>query len=48
MSGSIKSKTFTKLFDRFMNRKVKLWNDKDIATTLTVPGTIRTGVGRKV
>ena len=47
-SGSIKSKTITKLFDRFMNRRVKLWNHKEIATTLTVPGTIRTAVGRKI
>ena len=46
-SGSIKSKTITKLFDRFMNRRAKLWNDKEITTTLTVPGTIRTAVGRK-
>ena len=49
-SGSIKSKTITvtKLFDRFMNRRVELWNDKEIATTLTVPGNIRTAVGRKI
>ena len=44
----IKSKTITKLFDRFMNRRAKLWNDKDITTTLTAPGTIRTAVGRKI
>ena len=47
-SGGIKSKSITKLFDRFMNRRVKLWNDKAIATTLTVPGIIRTAVGRKI
>ena len=47
-SGSIKSKTITKLFDRFMNRRVNLWNDKEITTTLTVPGTITTAVGRKI
>ena len=47
-SGSIKSKTITKLLDRFMNKRVKLWNDKEIATTLTAPGTIRTAVGRKI
>ena len=47
-SGSIKSKTITKLFDRFMNRRVELWNDKEITTTLTAPGTIRTAVGRKI
>ena len=35
-SGSIK----TKLFDRFMNRRAKLWNDNEITTTLTAPGTI--------
>ena len=47
-SRNIKSKTITKLFGRFMNRRVKLWNDKEIATTLTTPGTIRTAVGRQI
>ena len=47
-SGGIKSKTITKLFDRFMNRRVELWIDKEVATTLTVPGTIRTTVARKI
>ena len=47
-SGHIKSKTITKLFDRFMNRRVELWNEKKIDTTLTEPGTIRTAVGRKI
>ena len=47
-SWSIKSKTITKLFGRFMNRRIALWNDKEIATTLTAPGTIRTAVGRKI
>ena len=47
-SGSIKSKTITKLFDRFMNRRAKLWNDKEITTILTAPGTVRTAVGRKI
>ena len=47
-SGSIKSKTITKLLDRFMNRRVELWNDKEIATTLAEPGAIRTAVGRKI
>ena len=46
-SGSIKSKTITKLFNRFMNRRVELWNDKEIATTLA-PGAIWTAVGRKI
>ena len=46
--GGIKSKTITKLFDRFRNRRVELWNDKEITTTLTLPGTIRTAVGRKI
>ena len=32
----------------FVNRRVGLWNDKEIATTLTVPGTIRTAVARKI
>ena len=31
-----------------MNRSVELWNDKEIATTLVEPGTIRTAVGRKI
>ena len=31
-----------------MNRRVELWNDKEITTTLTVPGTIRTAVERKI
>ena len=47
-SGGIKSKTITKLFDRFMNRRVELRNDKEVAITLTAPGTIRTAVGRKI
>ena len=47
-SGSIKSKTITKLFDRFMNIRTKLWNEKEITTTLTVLGTIRTAVGRNI
>ena len=34
-SDGIKSKTITKLFDRFMNRSVELLNDKQITTTLT-------------
>ena len=46
-SWDIKSKTITKLFDRFMSRREELWNDKEIATTLTVSGTIRTAVGKK-
>ena len=40
-SLSIKSKTITKLFDRFVNRSVELWNDKEIATTLTAPDVCR-------
>ena len=39
--GGINSKTITKKVDRFMNRRVELWNDKEIATALTVPGTIK-------
>ena len=31
-----------------MNRRVELWNDKEITTTLTVHGTVRTAVGRKI
>ena len=45
---SIKSKTITKLLDRFMNRRVQLWNYKEIATTLAELGAIRTAVGRKI
>ena len=47
-SWSIKSKTITKLLDRFMNRRVELWNDKEIATTLAEPGALRTAGGRKI
>ena len=47
-SWSIKGKTITKLFDIFMNRRAKLRNHKEITTTLTAPGTIRTVVGRKI
>ena len=47
-SGSIKHKTITKLFVRFVNRGAEHWNDKEISTTLTAPGTIRTNVGRKI
>ena len=43
----MKSKPISKLFDRFMNRLVELWNDKEV-TTLTAPGTITTAVGRKI
>ena len=46
-SGSIKRKTITKLFDRFVNGGAELWNGKEITTTLTVPGAIRTAVRRK-
>ena len=31
-----------------MNRRVELWNDKEIATTLAEPGTVRGAVGRKI
>ena len=47
-SGSIKCKTITKLFDRFVNGGAELWNDKEITTTLTAPGAIRTAVGGKI
>ena len=47
-SGSIKRKTITKLFDRFVNRGAELWNDKEITTTLTAPSDIRTAVGGKI
>ena len=46
--SGMKSKTITKLFDRFMNRRVELLNDKDITTTLIAPGTIRTAVGKTI
>ena len=46
-SIGIKNKTITKLFDIFMDRMVRLWNDKEITTTLTAPDTIRTAVGRE-
>ena len=31
-----------------MNRRVELWNDKEIATSLAAPGAVRTAVGRKI
>ena len=31
-----------------MNRGLELWNDKEITTTLTAPGTVRTAVGRDI
>ena len=36
------------LLDRFMNRRVELWNDKEIVTTLAEPGTVTAAVGRKI
>ena len=47
-SGSIKRKTITKLLDRFVNGGAELWNGKEITTTLTAPGAIRTAVGGKI
>ena len=31
-----------------MNRGLEIWNDTDVTTTLTAPGTLRTGVGRDI
>ena len=31
-----------------MNRRVELWNDKEIATTLAAPGAVSAAVGRKI
>ena len=47
-SGGIKSKTITKLFNRFMNRALELWNHKEITITLSAPGTLRTALGRDI
>ena len=47
-SEGIKSKTITKLLDRFMDRGLKLWNYKKLTTTLTVPVTVRTAIGRDI
>ena len=47
-SGSIKRKTISKLFDRFVNRGAELWNHKEITITLTAPSAIRTAVGGKI
>ena len=41
----INSKTITKLLDRFIDRRLELLNHKEINTTLTWPGTVRTAVG---
>ena len=46
LSGCIKSKTITKVLDKFIDRGLELWNNKEITTTLTAPGTVRTAVGR--
>ena len=46
-SRSIESKTITKLFDRLTSRRMELWNNKEISTFLTVPGTVSTTVRRK-
>ena len=46
--GASNAKLLQKMFDRFMNRRVELSNDKEISTTLTAPGTIRTAVGRNI
>ena len=43
-----KSKTITKVLDKLISRKEELSNNREINTTVTVPGTIRTVVGRKV
>ena len=40
-SGSIKIKAIIKLFHRLLSMKVEHWNDKEITTTLTVPGTVK-------
>ena len=47
-SGGIKGKTITKLFDRFMNKGLQFWNNKEITTTLTTPGPVRTAVSRDI
>ena len=44
--GASKSKTITKLLDRFMNGGLEFCNDKEITPTLTLPDTIRAAVGR--
>ena len=44
----IKSKSITKGLDRFIDRGWELWNHKEITTTLTAPGTVRTAVGRDI
>ena len=41
-SGGIKSKAITKPFDRLMSRGVELWNNLEITTNLTTPGTLST------
>ena len=43
-----KSKTITNLFHRLMDSRLKLGNDKEITTTLTATGTVRTTVGRDI
>ena len=47
-SGRIKSKGITKLYDRLLSKRVEFWNNKEIFSNLTVPGTVRTTVRIKI
>ena len=47
-SGGIKSKTISKLLDRFMDRGLELWNHEEITTIPTMPATVRAAVGRDI
>ena len=41
-------KSITIMIDRFIDRGLELWNHKEITTTLTVCGTVRTAVERDI
>ena len=47
-SGGIKSKNINKPFNKFMNRRVEFWNDHEITTTLTAPGTMKASTVREI
>ena len=43
-----KQSCITKLFDRCLSKRAGLWNNKEISTTLTAPGSARTTLRRKI
>ena len=47
-SGGIKSKSIRKLLERLMSRRIEIWNNTEISTTLTLPDTVSTTARRKI